>query len=61
MSWKFRARKTWRFGPLYATVTQSGRWSWGIKVGPFTHNFTRNSTSVNTPGPGGFRKQWGKR
>lgn len=57
---KFYARKTFRLGPLYATVTQSGRWSWGIKVGPFSHNFTRRTTSIDTPGPGGFRHQHGR-
>ena len=60
MSWKFRARKTWRFGPFFVNVTQSGRRSYGIKLGPITHNFTRSTTSVNTPGPGGFRKNWSK-
>lgn len=58
---KFRARKTFRFPPFYATVTQSGRWSFGIKIGPFTHNFTRRTTSIDTPGPGGFHHQHRRR
>lgn len=58
---KFYARKTFRLGPLFATVTQAGRWSWGIRIGPFSHNFTRRTTSIDTPGPGGFRHQHGHR
>jgi hypothetical protein len=58
---KFRARKRFRFGPFYATVTQSGRWSFGIKIGPFSHNFTRRTSSIDTPGPGGLRHQHRRR
>lgn len=54
---RFRARKTFRFGPLYFTFTQRGFSSWGVKVGPFTHNVTRKTSSINTPGPGGFHHQ----
>lgn len=54
---EFRARKTFRFGPLYMTMTQAGRRSFGIKLGPFTHNFTRRRTSIDTPGPGGLVHQ----
>lgn len=57
---RFYARKRLRFGPFYATVTQSGRWSWGIKVGAFSHNFTRRMTTIDTPGPGYLRHQHGK-
>lgn len=57
---RFRARKTFRLGPLYMTLTQAGRRSFGIRVGPFTHNFTRRTTSIDTPGPGGFRHQHGR-
>lgn len=49
---KFRARKTFRLGPLFATFTQRGFSSWGIKVGRFTHNFTRRTSSIDTPGIG---------
>lgn len=58
---KFRARKTFWIGPFYMTVNQAGRMTFGIKVGPFTHNFTRRTTSINTPGPGGFHHQHEKR
>lgn len=58
---KFRARKTFRFGIFRATVTQSGRWSWGIKIGPFSHNFTRRTTSIDTPGIGSLHHQHGRR
>ncbi|MBN9758877.1 hypothetical protein Ae406Ps2_3011c [Pseudonocardia sp. Ae406_Ps2] len=54
---KFRARKTFRFGPLRATVNQSGRWSFAIQIGRLTHNLTRRTTSFDTPGPGGFHHQ----
>lgn len=26
--------------------------SWGVKVGPYTRNFTRGTSSFDTPGPG---------
>ncbi|MGH3570100.1 MAG: DUF4236 domain-containing protein [Pseudonocardia sp.] len=48
---RFRARTTFRFGPLRATVNQAGRWSFAIKIGPITHNLTRRTTSIDTPGP----------
>ena len=49
---RFRARKSLRLGPLFFTFTQNGFSSWGVKVGPFTHNFSRRTSSVDTPGPG---------
>lgn len=58
---KFRARKMFRFGPLYFTFTQRGFSSWGVRVGPFTHNFTRKTSSIDTPGLGGFHHQHGRR
>jgi hypothetical protein len=58
---RFRARKTFRFGPFYMTLTQSGGRSFGIKLGPITYNFTRRTTSIDTPGPGGFHHQHGRR
>jgi hypothetical protein len=57
---RFRARKTFRFGPFRATVNQAGRWSFAIKIGPITHNLTRRTTSIDTPGPGGFHHQHGR-
>lgn len=56
---KFRARKTLRFGPVFFTFTQNGFSSWGIRIGPFTRNFTRSTSSLNTPGIGGLH--WGGR
>lgn len=58
---RFRARKTFRLGPLYMTIMQSGGRSFRIKLGPFTHNFTRRTSSIDTPGPGGFHHQHGRR
>jgi hypothetical protein len=43
------------------TLTQSGGRSFGIKLGPISHNFTRRTTSIDTPGPGGFHHQHGRR
>ncbi|OLM12118.1 hypothetical protein Ae505Ps2_2245 [Pseudonocardia sp. Ae505_Ps2] len=45
---------------MRATVNQSGRWSFAIKIGPVTHNLTRRTTSIDTPGPGGFHHQHGR-
>lgn len=55
---RFRARKTVRLGPLFWTFTQRGFSSWGIRVGPFTRNFSRGTTTVDTPGPGSLH--WGR-
>lgn len=49
---RFRARKTFRLGPIFFTFTQNGWSSWGIRIGPFTHNFTRNTSTIDTPGIG---------
>lgn len=49
---RFRARKTIRLGPIFFTFTQRGFSSWGIKIGPFTRNFTRGTSTIDTPGPG---------
>jgi hypothetical protein len=38
------------------TITQSGGRSFGIKLGPITHNFTWNTTSIDSPGLGGFHQ-----
>lgn len=58
---RFRARKTFRFGPLFFTFTQRGFSSWGIKVGPFTRNFSRGTTTLDTPGPGSLHFGGGRR
>lgn len=58
---KYRARKTFRLGPFYFTFTQRGFSSWGIKVGPFRRNFTRGTTSIDTPGLGGFHSSGRRR
>lgn len=52
---KFRARKTIRVGPLRFHFTERGYSSWGIKVGPYSRNFTRGTWAFDTPGPGGVR------
>ena len=54
---KFRARKTIRLGPLRFHFTERGYSSWGIKVGPYSRNFTSRRTTIDTPGPGSF--SWG--
>ena len=54
---KFRYRKQLRLGPLYAWLTPSGVSSWGVKLGRFTHNISRGTTTVDTPGPGSFTRR----
>lgn len=54
---RYRARKTFRLGPLYFNFTQNGFSSWGIRLGPVSHNFTRRTSSLDTPGPGGLHHQ----
>lgn len=56
---RFRARKTIRFGPLFWTFTQNGFTSWGIRIGPYRRNFTRGTSSFDSPGPGSVH--WGGR
>ena len=47
--------------PVRPLLPQSGGRSFGIKLGPISHNFTRRTTSIDTPGPGGFHHQHGRR
>lgn len=61
MAFRFRARKTFRLGPLFANFSQNGFTSWGIRVGRFTRNFTRGTTSIDTPGIGSFRSSGRRR
>jgi hypothetical protein len=56
---RFRARKTFRFDPFYMTLVR--RPVVRIKLGPISHNFTRRTTSIDTPGTGGFHHQHGRR
>ena len=48
----FRMRKTWRLGPIFVTVTQAGRLTWGFDVGPYRYNATNRRSTFDTPGPG---------
>lgn len=52
MTPRFRARKTFRIGPLYFNFSTRGFTSWGIRVGPWSKNFTRGTWALDTPGPG---------
>ncbi|WP_219417932.1 DUF4236 domain-containing protein [Pseudonocardia nigra] len=58
---RFRARRAFRFGPFYITIDQSGRRSYGVKLGRFSHNFTHRTTHIDTPGPGGLVHRNGRR
>ena len=49
---RFNFRERLRVGPLFFNFTKAGSTSWGIRAFGITHNFTRGSTTVNTPGPG---------
>jgi hypothetical protein len=51
----FTFRKRFRFGPSFAYVGKSGLTSYGIKLGPFTRNLKRKTTSVDLPGPVNWR------
>jgi hypothetical protein len=57
---KFLARKTFKLGPLRATVNQSGRWSFAIHFWRYTYNITRRTSTFNTPGPGYVRHHHGR-
>lgn len=49
---RFHARKRLRFGPFYVVLTEHGLTSWGIRVWRYTRNFTRGTSTFDTPGPG---------
>lgn len=51
----FTFRKRFRLGPLFVNLGKAGVTSWGVKLGPFTRNFTRGTTSVDLPGPVNYR------
>lgn len=55
----FRARKQLRFGPIFVNLTQRGFASWGFKIGRWTKNMTRGTTTLDTPGPGSLH--WGRK
>lgn len=48
-------RKRIPLGPLRFNIGKRGLTSWGIKLWRFTYNFTRGTTSVDGPGPIGWR------
>lgn len=56
---KWHMRKRLRLGPFYVNLTEHGPSSFGIRIGPFSHNFTRGSSHLDTPGPGSIR--WDRR
>lgn len=49
---KFRLRGRWNLGPFYVNHSKFQPTSWGIKLGPFSRNFTRGTSSIDVPGPG---------
>lgn len=51
----FTFRKRLRLGPLFINIGKAGFTSWGVKLGPFTWNGTRGTTSVDLPGPVNYR------
>lgn len=58
---KFRGRKTIWIGPIFIILTQRGFSSWGIGIGKFRHNFTRSTSSLDTPGFGSLHHQHRRR
>lgn len=57
---RFYARKTFRFGPLRATVNQAGRWSWALHFWRYTYSISRRTSTFDTPGPGYIRHRHGR-
>ncbi len=52
------------FGAIAAALMAAhnlGFSSWGVRIGPFTHNFTRRGTTIDTPGPGSLHRRRGGR
>jgi hypothetical protein len=58
---RFRARKTFRFGPLRFNFTQSGFSSWGVQIGRWSWNAKTRRHYIDTPGPGGFQSSGRRR
>lgn len=58
---KFRLRGRQKFGPVYVNYGLHGITSWGFKVGPFSYNVTRRTSTIDTPGPGSLHHQHGRR
>lgn len=56
---RFRARKTFRFGPLFFSFTQRGFSSWGIRLWRYTWNAKTRRSTFDSPGPGSVT--WGGR
>jgi hypothetical protein len=49
MAWRFRMRPS--IGPFRLNIGRRGLSSVSLKLGPFTRNFRRNTTTVDLPGP----------
>lgn len=50
----FNMRKRFRLGPLFINTNRGRITSWGWKWGRVTRNVTRETTTVDTPGPGSY-------
>jgi hypothetical protein len=55
----FRMRP--RLGPFRFNLTRRGLASIAVKVGPVTRNLTRGTTTIDGPGPFGWRSKGGAR
>lgn len=49
---RFKMRRTRYFGPLRLTINQSGRVTWGLKIGPWSWSAATRKHTIDTPGPG---------
>jgi uncharacterized protein DUF4236 len=58
---RFRARKTFRLGPLRLNFTERGFSSWGLKIGPWSWNARTRRHTIDTPGPGAFHSRGRRR
>jgi Protein of unknown function (DUF4236) len=57
---RFHARRTFRFGPLRLNVSADGV-SWGLGAGRWSWNAKSRRHTVDTPGPGYWQSEGGRR
>lgn len=61
--WRYHDRGRWTFGPIFVNYTRDVPWSlprvtsWGIKIGRWTRNVTRDTDTIDTPGRGVIRRK----
>lgn len=61
---RFKGNKPIRVGALFIRLGLGGKrrfTSWGLKLGRYTYNATRRTSTFDTPGPGYVQHQHGRR